>query len=140
MSDAAVATIVAGMVQCTGMIVGFLILWTRLRYAEGAVRSAATKVDVVERKLDANTTTTESVYAKADTIVNQTNGAMEATRSLVVRISERVDKLEEYNHDSVHRLLDVINLLSLKVERVLVMQEVKPPIVLPQPIPPKIEP
>lgn len=119
MSDAAITTIVSGFVQVVVLVVGFLTLWVKLKYgvekAERSATAAATKAHEVEQKLDANTVTTQAVSDKADTIVSQTNGTMDQLRMIVAKIAERVDKLEEYNHTSAHRLLNAINAVHLKV-------------------------
>lgn len=136
MSDATIVTVVTGIVTVTTMVVGFLTLWLKLKYgvdkaeqaatkAEHAATKAASKAEVVEGKLDANTATTNAVDCKADTIVSQTNGTMNDLQALVSRIGERVEKLESYNHESYHRLLDVVHALSLKVERLLAANEAR---------------
>lgn len=128
MSDAAITaitTVAACVVTVTTLVVGFLTLWLKMRYGAEKAEEAAAKAKVVEAKLDANTLTTNSVDGKADTIVSQTNGAMDRIRELVARTADRVEKLEQYNHESVHRMLDVVHALGLKVERLLVVQELQ---------------
>lgn len=137
MSDAAITIVVAGVVQVAVITAGFLTLWVKLRYgveearksavkAEESATVAADKVQVVERKIDANTATTEAVNNKADTIVDQTNGNLDQLRSLVEKISERVNKLEDYNRDSSHRLLDAINAVHVKVAELSAIQGKSP--------------
>jgi transcriptional regulator of nitric oxide reductase len=126
-SEAAVTIIVAGAIQVVGMIVGFLTLWVKLQYAGTKAAEAVIRAGVVEGKLDANTLATNAVSVKADTIVDQTNGTMTKMQGLVERIAERVSKLEDYNRESSHRLFDVVNTLGLKVERLLVVQEIRTP-------------
>ena len=127
MSDSAVATIVAGIITVVTMVIGFLTLWVKLKYAGSKAEEAADKAVIVEKKIDDNTATTKSVDAKTDTIVGQTNGVLTQMRALIDNISERVSKMEDYNRESSHRLFDVINVLALKVERLLVAQENKTP-------------
>lgn len=90
--------------------------------AKKAATAAADKAAVVERKLDANTVTTEAVDAKADTIVSQTNGSLDRVRTLVDQMAERVDKLESYNHDSTHRLFNAIHAMHLKIAELVALQ------------------
>lgn len=45
MSDAAIASIVTGLVTVTTLIVGFLTLWVKLRYGESATRKVGEKVE-----------------------------------------------------------------------------------------------
>jgi hypothetical protein len=58
MSDAAVASIVTGIVTMTTIVVGFLTLWVKLRYGEA-------KVAAVEEKIDANTEMTKTGNANS---------------------------------------------------------------------------
>lgn len=125
MSDAAVTTVVVGVINVVGLVIGFLTMWVKLRYAGNKAEEAAEKAIVVERKLDDNTTTTDAVNAKADTIVHQTNGSMESLRALVLqlaeeakRMGERVEKLEDHNRTSAHRVIDAVNALHLKVAEI----------------------
>lgn len=129
MSDGAITTIVTGVVTAIGLVVGFLTLWVKLQYASKKAEDAAskaetavTKADVMERKIDGNTAITQSVDDKANTIVEQTNGSLEHTRSLVVSIAERVAKLEDYNRESSHRILDAVHAMNLKVTELVVLQ------------------
>ena len=48
-------------------------------------------------------------------IEEQTNGAAESLRALVAALADRVKKLEEYNRDSAHRVLDAVNAMHLKL-------------------------
>ncbi len=59
MSDAAVFTVVSGLITITTMLVGFLTLWVKLRYggekaAEAAVKAeeAVIRASAVENKID----------------------------------------------------------------------------------------
>ena len=122
MTDGTVTVIVAGLLQITILVVGFLTLWVKLRYGAEKAAEAVIKAQLVEDKLDANSLTTSAVDAKADTIVNQTNGTMDALRDLVGRIAIRVEKLEEHNRISSHRVLDTLNALHLKVAELTALQ------------------
>lgn len=61
MNDAAIANVVTGLVTITTLVVGFLTLWVKLRYGAEQAEKAARKADVVERKIDYNTTKTEGI-------------------------------------------------------------------------------
>lgn len=122
MSDGAVTSIVTGIVTIATMLLGFATLWIKLRYGAEQAEEAAVKAKAVEKKLDANTATTNSVDSKADTIVKQTNGSLEHTRSMVSSIAERVSKLEDYNRESSHRILDAVHAMNLKVTELVVLQ------------------
>lgn len=126
MSDAAITTLASSLVQIVLTVVGFLTLWVKLRYGVEVSQKAANKAQDVESKLDANTVTTESVNAKADTIVKQTNGSFDQVRILVAKIAERVDKLEEYNRTNAHRIFDAINAVHLKVAELSVSHKGQP--------------
>ena len=134
MSDAAVTVLVSGLVQVMVLVMGFLTLWVKLKYgveeardaagkAEKSAILAAAKVEDVEAKLAANTAMTDSVNIKADTIVSQTNGNIEQMAMLIKQVAERVDKLEDYNRLSSHRVLDAINTIHLKVAVLVAVQE-----------------
>ncbi len=73
------------------------------------------KMDAVTAKLDSNTATTEAVNTKADSIVKSTDGTLDALKVLVGTMVERVAKLEEYNHQSTHRLNDAVHAMHLKL-------------------------
>lgn len=90
--------------------------------AREAAETAAKKAQVVETKIDDNTAKTESVNVKADTIVEQTNGTLDAVKNLVKTLAERVAKLEDYNHSTAHRLLNALNDVHLKVAEMVALQ------------------
>lgn len=126
MSDAAIVSIVTG-------VVTIVTLWLKLQSSADAVKEtaskaatraddAAVKAEIVEKKLDANTATTEQVNDKTDTIVSQTNGTMDAIRRLVETLAERVEKLEGYNRDSTHRIGDAIQAMHLKLAELVALQ------------------
>lgn len=111
MSDAAVATIVGGLVTMLGMVIGFLKLWVDIRYGnkkaeDAAVKAgeAATKAGEVEDKLDANTAITSRIEA-------QTNGPLsEKFANLENRISAKFGQVDEHAAR--------IGALELKVEAI----------------------
>ena len=60
MSDAAVATLVAGLITIATMVVGFLTLWVKLKYGEKKTDELTKQSQTVEAKVDANTALTRS--------------------------------------------------------------------------------
>lgn len=121
--------------------IGFATLWLKVKHgtteakdaaekAESAATQAAAKAEVVEQKLDDNTATTQAVNVKTDTIVQQTDGSLDAIRALVLTIAERVAKLEDYNRDSAHRVLDAVNAMHLRLAEILALCP-KPVVVTP---------
>lgn len=122
MSDAAITIIVAGLIQVSGMVVGFFTLWLKIRYSAGKAEEAATNAERVESKLDANTVTTDAVNVKTDAIAKQTDGNLERLNSLIANVVERVGKLEDYNRNSAHRVLDALNAVHLKVAELVALQ------------------
>lgn len=134
MSDTAVTIVVTGVVQITVLVCGFLTLWVKLKYgvqksaenAATAATMAVTKADAhaekLEKKLDDNTATTNTLDQKADIIVDQTNGSLTKVWMLVEAISERVSKLEDYNHDSTHRLAQSLQAIQTNVAVLLATQ------------------
>lgn len=116
MSDAAIVNVVTGAVTVAGLLFAYLRL--RLQVQHGTEKMAS-----VEGKLDDNTRTTAAVDAKTDTIVKQTNGSLDALRSVVQQIHDRVSKLEDYNHDSAHRVLGALNDVKQMVAVVSTLQQ-----------------
>jgi hypothetical protein len=117
-SDAAIAHTVTGLVTITTIMVGFLTLWIKLKYGFEQTSSLSAKTQTVEDKIDANTQKTEQVDTKTDLLVERTNGVMDSIVSTLNHLKERVDKLEEYNHISAHRILDAINAMHLKMSTI----------------------
>lgn len=122
MSDSAITTIVSGVITVVITVVGFLTLWVKLKYGESKATEAAVKAEAavakattVEDKIDDNTNITREVNHKADIITKQTNGSLDEVRLLAEAISERVSKLEDYNHNSAHRIIDAVNAVHLKL-------------------------
>ncbi len=119
MSDAVVTVLVSGLVQVMVLVIGLLTLLVKLKYGVNEAKEsavlAAEKTIEVEKKIDANMATTESVNLKADMIVDQTNGTLTQMGVLVTQIADRVNKLEDYNRTSSHRLFDAINNVHLRL-------------------------
>ncbi len=72
MSDAAISSLVTGLITVTTMVVGFLTLWVKLRYGTQMAEKAASKAAEVEDKIDANTVLTvkggERYYREGRTV------------------------------------------------------------------------
>ncbi len=115
MTDAAITSLVAGIVSVATMVVGVLTLWVKLKYAGDQATRAAQKAVILERKLDANTVTTNAVDGKTSTIVEQTDGVLAELRGMVVTLAGRVEKIEEYHRDSSHRVLDAVHAMHMTV-------------------------
>lgn len=81
MSDAAIACIMTGLVNVATMLIGFLTLWVKLRYA-------GEKADEVEKKLDDNTAITHEVKASADKASLHVEGCDERMRTLNARLTD----------------------------------------------------
>ena len=81
MSDAAVASIVTGIVTVLTMVMGFLTLWIKLRYGVGKAEEAVVKVKAVESKIDENTHLTMTGAEK----INQNAREAADAASLVAR-------------------------------------------------------
>ncbi len=109
MSDPTITTVVTavvtGLVTIVSTVAAVIALWIKLK-----------------EKIQDNTTKTEAISGKADTIVEQTNGNLDRVVAMVAKIAERVDKLEEYNHDSSHRLIDAVNAVHLRVVEIAARQ------------------
>lgn len=157
MSDAAIATVCAAFVTVATSVVGFLVMWVKIKYAAERADEAATKAKVVEDKIDNNTeltrtgttaatehaivaataataakTLAESVDTKTDTIVKQTNGNVDVMKNMIVTMAERVSKLEDYNRESAHRVLNAINATHLKVAELVAVQTRAAVVMMPQ--------
>lgn len=92
MSDSAVTVLVAGLVQVTVIVSGFLTLWVKLKYgveeAKKSASLAATKALDVEKKIDDNTAMTQ---------IGTHEAAINAKAAVVaaVSVSDKVDNIEE---------------------------------------------
>lgn len=60
MSDAAIATLVTGVLSLATMVIGFLTLWIKLRYGVERTEALAQKTQTVEYKIDTNTALTRA--------------------------------------------------------------------------------
>lgn len=87
MSDAAIASVVTGLVTVVTLITGFLTLWVKLRYGVEKAEEAATKAKLVEHKIDTNTQITERIE-------KQTNGPLSARLQQLEDHAARIGTLE----------------------------------------------
>ena len=92
MSDAAIASIVTGLVTIVTMVVGFLTLWVKLRYSAEKAEEAAVKATVVENKIDRNTVLTMAAgEAAASSAVAAVKTANES-RAVAAEMTRTLDK------------------------------------------------
>lgn len=121
MSDAAVATVVSGVITVVGMIVGFLTMWIKLQHAGAKAEEAAVKAEEVEKKIDNNTAITRAGTAsaasaarvaadKAIELAKQMNGALDQRIRDIVK--EHTDQLVKAFTD--HSEQDDRNMKDLK--------------------------
>lgn len=55
MSEAAITSIITGLVTITTLVIGFLTLWVKLRYGVAKAETIALQAESVENKIDHNT-------------------------------------------------------------------------------------
>lgn len=105
MSEAAILTVVSGVVTVTTLIIGFLTLWLKLRYGIIKAEEAAYKAENVEQKIDRNssaisdkldhntmvTTEAKNAAVKAE---HQTNGVMKHYQERINDHDSRIGALE----------------------------------------------
>ena len=146
-SDAAITVIMAGVIQVVVLVVGFLTMWVKLRYANEQAEAAAAnaelaavKAKAVEDKIDDNTKITKESAAAAvqradtavvaatttkaavDVIGKKLNGGIdEAITTAVTPLHAAVANLERYVHDRNHDLLTSLQLQSNRIEAILMM-------------------
>lgn len=140
MSDAAITSIVTGVVTIVTLMVGFLTLWIRLKYGiEG-------KTDSVSKKLDDNTQLTKNardearVSAMSATTTRETvedinrklNGGIDSAvltavaplhTALEEKIETKLKELTDYVHQRNHDFLNVLGEQNNKVS--IIMHEIK---------------
>ena len=138
MSDAAIASIVTGIVTMTTIVVGFLTLWLKLRYGEGKTEALAKKAEVVENKIDNNTLLTkaagtaavqnahnaavaanetkEATQNIADTISKKLNGGLDhAIETVIKPIREALQEHVEHNNRNMNELRAALEDLKRRV-------------------------
>lgn len=96
MSDAAIATIVTGVCSIVTTLVGFLIVWIKLKYGvEKKADEAAKKAGVVEQKLDDNTRITvagaESATTNAKVAAQAATSAKASTEAISKKLNGGID-------------------------------------------------
>lgn len=84
MSDAAIASIVTGVVTVVTMVVGVITLWLKLKYN-------VEKVEKLENKLDANTSITQSGIADAKTAADSAAQAKETVDKINSKLNGGID-------------------------------------------------
>ena len=94
MSDAAITSIIAGLITITTMVVGFLTLWVKLRYG----------VKEVENKVDVNTAMTRAgTGAAAKAALAAATAASEA-KTTTETIAESINK--KFNGGGVELMIE----------------------------------
>ena len=143
MSDGAVLTIVTGVVNIAGLVVGAVVLYLRMRY-EG--KTTQNKVDAVvqdvtevrraaENAVRTAVVSASNTSAKLDRVVEQTATVVDAVSgvslptlykevldlrealNLLPTTDQKVGELVEYSHKSKHDIGDALNAIVLKLER-----------------------
>ena len=102
MSDAAVTSIVTGVITIASMLIGFMTLWVKVRYgidkAEAAsveaTKQAIVKATDVEKKIDNNTVISTSARDAAVKAEEQTNGMMSRYEEQLANHHTRITVLE----------------------------------------------
>lgn len=97
MSDAAIASIVTGIVTISTMVIGFLTLWIKLRYGVEKAEEVATKAQDMEDKIDHNTTITTEAKDAATQVQSESNARneeMEKVASTLMEHHSRISALE----------------------------------------------
>ncbi len=105
MSDTGITVLVAGLLQLATMIVGFLTLWIKLKYGAEQAEKAKLKAEMVERKIDENTSITKSgteaaaksANAAAVTAVKAKSAADAIAQDLKTKLNGGVDLAIESN-------------------------------------------
>lgn len=103
MSDAAITTIVSGVITAVltlvPMVIGFLTLWVRLKYGVEKAEEAAKKAKAVEEKIDNNTQLTkegtEAATANAKKAADAVTQAAEKTEAADKKKLEILQEIAE---------------------------------------------
>lgn len=115
MSDAAVATIVSGVVTVVTLSIGFLTLWIKLRYGANQAEKAATKAEIVENKLDINTKITKAGIKCADDNAKAAVGAAVEARAATESMAQDVArKLNGGIDDAVEKAVAPVREMMLR--------------------------
>ncbi len=146
MSDAAITSIVSGVITVTTIVVGFLAMWVKLRYGAEQAKQAKEAAEVMTEKIEDNTTITRAGLKVAATdakaavtavtearaaaeqmgrhLDKKLNGGLDHTianaldpiKKALEGHAGRIEELEKYSHERNHAMLDVLNEQSLKMD------------------------
>ncbi len=118
MSDAAIASIVTGIVTVATLLIGFLTLWVKLRYGEE-------KTDKVEKKIDDNTVLTKAATVaaaqSAAVAVETATESRKATAEIAKKLNGGVDSAIEHavkplrDAFAEHAIVDEANMKEIRV-------------------------
>ena len=78
MSDAAITTIVSGVITIVGMVIGFLTMWVKLR-------GASKKIDSNTEMTRAGTNAAYQASYKTDALIDQMNGKLDGRIATIVK-------------------------------------------------------
>lgn len=96
LSDAAITSIVTGLVSITTMVIGFLTLWVKLRHGAEKAEEAAVKAEIVESKIDGNTklaiAATTQAAENAEIAATAANQAAKKAEEMVARLNGPLDE------------------------------------------------
>ncbi len=124
LSDTAITTIVTGLVTIVTMLCGVLTLWLKARDNSRKIddNTAATIAGTAAAANNAKLAATTAAEAKTtaretkEAVVSKLNGGIDsAIAASLAPMMIRLDKLEEYNRTSSHRLFDAINAIHLRL-------------------------
>lgn len=90
MSDAAITTITACVIQVVTIVAGVVVLYIRAHYGEAATKAATKEVS---KKIDENTLLTVKTANKADSVVMHTAQAVVASKETVEAVQSLDRKL-----------------------------------------------
>ena len=95
MSDAAIATVITGLVTVTTIVIGFLTMWVKVKYGNDQTRRMAERTESVESKIDDNTRITQagarSAVINAQAASNAAISAKEATDTLSENVNRKLN-------------------------------------------------
>lgn len=112
MSDAAVVTLVSGLVTVTTIVTGFLTLWIKIKYGVEKAQEAADTANVVEGKMNAVEGKVDENTLITERIEKQTNGPLtQKVAELERKFNGRVSQIED------HAIR--VNALEVRIERVM---------------------
>lgn len=120
MSDAAITSIVTGLVTIGLSAIGFLTLWIKLKYGVQKVEDANTKIDAAAVQVQANTDLTTKTKDMAETVNRKLNGGLDnavhviitgAVGSLRDELLQKIDAnttiIESHMIDDEHNMAEI---------------------------------